>query len=126
MKEINLIESNKSRVIFEIKIARDFFMNIKDISFLIDDNECRIYAICNGKKIGNIFFVKIGNDKIMISESEIDPEYTNQDIELYLVQEIIKMARQTHRKIISICPYISNIFTKHPEFDDVRMLNHGR
>ena len=101
-------------------------MNKNEITFQIDDTGCRIYAICNGQKIGNIFFVKIGNDKIMISESEINPEYKNQDIELYMVQEIIKIARQSKRKIISICPYISQIFTKHPEFDDVRMLNRGR
>ena len=43
-----------------------------------------------------------------------------------LVQEIIKIARENHRKIISICPYISNIFAQHPEFDDVRLLNNGR
>ena len=101
-------------------------MDINDISFQIDNNDCKIYAICNGKKIGNIFFVKIGNDKIMISETEIDPDYKNNNLEFYLVQEIIKIARENHRKIISICPYISDIFTKHPEFDDVRLLNSGR
>lgn len=101
-------------------------MNYNDISFEIDDNGCRIYAICNGQKIGNIFFVKISNDKIMISEAEIEPQYKNTDLELYLVQEIIKIARQNNRKIISICPYISNIFAQHPEFDDVRLLNKSR
>jgi len=101
-------------------------MNRQDLSFQIDSTGCRIYAICNGQKIGNIFFVKINNDKIMISETEIDPQYKNDNIELYLVQEIIKMARETNRKVITICPYISDIFTKHPEFDDVRLLNQGR
>ena len=101
-------------------------MNKQDISFQIDESACRIYAVCKGKKIGNIFFVKIGNDKIMISEAEIDPTYKNTDVELYMVQEIIKIARDNNRKIISICPYISDIFVKHPEFDDVRMLNQGR
>lgn len=101
-------------------------MNKQDLTFQIGDNGCRIYAICNGKKIGNIFFVRVGSDKIMISEAEIDPDYQTKDIELYLVQEIINMAREQHRKVMSICPYISNIFLEHPEFDDVRMLNHGR
>ena len=64
--------------------------------------------------------------KIMISEAEIEPEYKTQDIELYLVQEIINIAREQHRKVMTICPYISQIFTQHPEFDDVRMLNNGR
>ena len=101
-------------------------MNIKDINFQIGDNGCRIYAICHGKKIGSIFFIKIGNDKIMISESEIEPEYKNEGLEFYLTLQIIELAREQHRKIMSICPYISNIFKQHPEFDDVRMLNNGR
>lgn len=101
-------------------------MNKQDITFKIGDNGCRIYAICNGKNIGNIFFVRVGRDKILISETEIDPEYKSQNIEFYLVQEIIKIARTQHRKITSICPYISEIFSMHPEFDDVRMLNNVR
>jgi predicted GNAT family acetyltransferase len=101
-------------------------MNKNDITFQIGDNGCRIYAICNGKKIGNLFFIRVGPDKIMISEAEIDPNYQTKDIELYLVQEIINMAREQHRKVMSICPYISQIFIEHPEFDDVRMLNNGR
>ena len=101
-------------------------MNKQDITFQIDDNGCRIYAICHGRKIGNLFFVRVGADKIMISEAEIDPEYKAKDIELYLVQEIINIAREQHRKVMTICPYISKIFSQHPEFDDVRLLNNGR
>ena len=101
-------------------------MDAQDITFEIGDNGCRLYAVCDGKRIGNIFFVRIGSDKIMISEAEIDPHFATKEIELRLVQKIISMARNQHRKIISICPYISEIFVQHPEFDDVRMLNNGR
>jgi hypothetical protein len=101
-------------------------MTINNITFKISDNDCRIYAICDGKSVGSIFFIKIGTDKIMISESEIDPSYKDSDIELNMLQQIIQMAREQHRKVMSICPYISNIFKNHPEFDDVRLLNNGR
>ena len=101
-------------------------MTINNITFEISDNDCRIYAICDGKSVGSIFFIKIGTDKIMISESEIDPSYKDSDIELNMLQQIIQMAREQHRKVMSICPYISNIFKNHPEFDDVRLLNNGR
>ncbi|MBR5434403.1 MAG: N-acetyltransferase [Bacteroidales bacterium] len=101
-------------------------MNQNDITFQVGDNGCRMYAICGGKKIGNIFFVRVGRDKIMISEAEIDPAYRTQEIELYLVREIINIAREQHRKVMTICPYISKIFIEHPEFDDVRLLNNGR
>ena len=62
----------------------------------------------------------------MISETEIESEYKNENVELYLIQQIIKMAREQHRKIMSICPQISNIFNQHPEFDDIRLLHQGR
>lgn len=101
-------------------------MNRNDITFRLEDNGCRLCAICDGKKIGNIFFVSVGLDKIIISDAEIEPGYPAREIELYLVQEIISMARNQHRKVISICPYISEIFMQHPEFDDVRLLNNGR
>ncbi len=101
-------------------------MTINNITFKISDNDCRIYAICDGKSVGSIFFIKIGTDKIMISESEIDPSYKDSDIELNMLQQIIQMAREQHRKVMTICPYISNIFKNHPEFDDVRLLNNGR
>ena len=101
-------------------------MQRNDITFEFADDGCRIYAICQSKKIGSIFFIKVGTDKIMISDAEIEPEYKNEDIEFYLTQQIIKMAREQHRKVMSICPYISNIFKQHPEFDDVRLINRER
>lgn len=101
-------------------------MTKQDINFEFTNDGCRIYAICQERKIGSIFFVKIGADKIMISDAEIDPDYKNENIELYLVEEIIKIARVQHRKVMCICPYLSNIFSQHPEFDDVRLLNQGR
>ena len=62
----------------------------------------------------------------MISDAEIDPQYKNTNIEFYLTQQIINMAREQHRKVMSICPFITDIFKNHPEFDDVRLLNNGR
>lgn len=107
------------------KQYQGIFMPIQDITFEKSDDGCHIYALCHGKIIGSIFFVKIGDDKIMISESEIEPDYKNENIELYLTEQIINMARTQHRKVITICPYILEIFKNHPEFDDVRLLNNG-
>jgi len=101
-------------------------MNRNDLTFQIGDNGCRLFAICDGHQIGSLFFVRVGSDKIIISDAEIDSAYPVNEVELYLVQEIISMARVQHRKVMSICPYISEIFMQHPEFDDVRMLNQGR
>lgn len=101
-------------------------MQKQDLTFQISDNGCRIYALYHGQNLGSVFFVKIGADKIMISDAEIDPQYKNTNIEFYLTQQIINMAREQHRKVMSICPFITDIFKNHPEFDDVRLLNNGR
>ena len=101
-------------------------MQKQDITFKIADDGCRMYAICQERTIGSIFFVRVGIDKIMISDAQVEPDYKNDNIELYLTEEVIKIARTQHRKIVSICPYISKIFNQHPEFDDVRLLNRGR
>lgn len=101
-------------------------MTKQNINFQISDDSHHVYAICDGRKIGSLFFLRIGFDKIMISESEIEPDYKNQDLELHMIEQVINIARQQHRKVITICPYLSDIFKKHPEFDDVRLLNNSR
>lgn len=101
-------------------------MTQQDIKFEMSDNGCRMYAVCDGKRLGSIFFVKMGADKIMISDAEIEPEYADENIEFYLTAQVIEMARTQHRKVMSICPHVSAIFKQHPEFDDVRLLNAGR
>ena len=83
-----------------------------------------LYA--TAKQSATYFFVRAGPDKIIISEADIEPNQQEKEIEFYLVQEIINIARNQHRKVMSLCPYISEIFIQHPEFDDVRMLNNGR
>lgn len=101
-------------------------MTIQDITFETSDDGCHIYAKCKGRIIGSIFFLRVGSDKIMISESEIEPDYKNENLEFYLTEQVINIARVQNRKIITICPYILDIFKNHPEFDDVRLLNNGR
>lgn len=101
-------------------------MTNQNITFEISDDGCHVYALCNGNKIGSLFFVKIGFDKIMISESEVEPDYKNTNLELSMIEQIINLARVQNRKVMTICPYILDIFKKHPEFDDVRLLNNER
>lgn len=126
MKSVLWYKTNPPGIMLDKQYRGIFNMTDQDITFQFSDDGCKVYALCDGRKIGSIFFVKMGSDKIMISESEIEPDYKNSELELLLTMEIIKLAREQHRKIMSICPYITNIFTTHPEFDDVRLLNNSR
>ena len=77
-------------------------MLYQDINFEVAEDGCRIYAICQNKKSGSIFFIKIGADKIMISDAEIEPEYVGQDVELYLTQYVIDLMGTGVVKILSL------------------------
>ncbi len=86
-------------------------------------NGCGFCAKINGENIGEITFVKIGIDKLMIDHTFIDNHYPRTQIEFNLVRLVVQLARVQHRKILTICPSTQNIFTGHPEFDDVRLMN---
>ncbi len=84
---------------------------------------CGFCAKSNGENIGEITFVKIGIDKLMIDHTFIENGYQKTSIVLNLVARVVDLARTQHRKILTICPDAQNVFSGHPEFDDVRLMN---
>lgn len=79
------------------------------------------YAYCDGRPIGKITFVRTGPNIVIIDHTEVDDNYRNSDIELNLVRCVCRLAREQHRNVLPICPIARNMFSRHPEFDDVRM-----
>jgi len=80
------------------------------------------YAYCDGHQIGKITFIRTGSNTVIIDHTEVDDKYQNSDIELNLVRCVCQIAREQHRIVLPICPIARNMFTRYPEFDDVRML----
>ena len=80
------------------------------------------YAYCDGQQIGKITFIRTGSNTVIIDHTEVDDKYQNSDIELNLVRCVCQIAREQHRNVLPICPIARNMFTRYPEFDDVRML----
>ena len=93
------------------------------IEYEILPDGCGFCAKYNGENIGEITFVKIGIDKLMIDHTFIDESYQKTPIVLNLVARVVALARTQHRKILTICPSAQDVFTGHPEFDDVRLIN---
>lgn len=80
------------------------------------------YAYCDGQPIGKITFVRTGPNIVIIDHTEVDDKYMGSDVELNLVRMVCRMAREQHRNVLPICPIARNMFSRYPEFDDVRML----
>lgn len=94
-----------------------------NIKYEILPDGCGFCAKCNGENIGEITFIKIGIDKLMIDHTFIESDYQKQPIVFNLVARVVDLARTQHRKILTICPSAQNVFMGHPEFDDVRLIN---
>ena len=72
--------------------------------------------------VGEINFLSVGNDRLIIESTNIDGKYKNSNLCLDLVRRVADFARTQHRKIICMCPLAQLVLNKYPEFDDVRFI----
>lgn len=96
---------------------------IDTIKYIISPELDSINAIYRGKKIGEITFVRVGNDRLIIDYTNVIPEFRHKHIGLGLVRNAANMARNQHRYVITLCPFAQAMFNKFPEFDDIRLIN---
>ena len=81
------------------------------------------YANTDGHHIGEITFVRVGGDKLIIDHTKVAEKYRNGQIGLNLVRCAADFARKKKCKIITMCPFATAMFSRYPEFDDVRFLH---
>ena len=81
------------------------------------------YANCDGRHVGEITFVRVGIDKMIIDHTSVDEKYRRAHVGLNLVRHVADLARTQHRKVITMCPFARAMFCRYPEFDDVRFLH---
>ena len=93
------------------------------VQYFISDTRDGFDAIINGAKVGEITFVRIGADKLIIDYTGVNPEYRNQHIGLTLVRNVANMARAQNRHVITLCPFARAMFNRYSEFDDIRLMN---
>ena len=81
------------------------------------------WANCDGNHVGEITFVRVGGDKMIIDYTAVAEKYRNGSVGLNLVRCVAALARTQHRKVITLCPFATEMFSRYPEFDDVRLLH---
>lgn len=94
-----------------------------DIQYLISQEQDRFEAVLNGAKVGEITFVRVGIDKLIIDYTGVHPDFRNRHVGLTLVRSVAKMARAQKRRVITLCPFARAMFNKYSEFDDIRLMN---
>ncbi len=94
-----------------------------NITYTLFSNGLGFNAVYNGAPIGEITFVRVGIDKMIIDYTMVNTPFRHSRVGLNLVRAAADLARNQRRKIIALCPFARAMFNKYPEFDDVRLMN---
>ena len=57
--------------------------------------------------------------KLVLLHTEVPPAYRGNGIAGQLVSAAVRFARQSHLRIVPLCPFTSAFLAKHPEYQDV-------
>lgn len=94
-----------------------------DVFYNVSFDGMGYYAKQNNDIVGEITFVYIGVDKLIIDYTNVISIYRKNEIILELVRLVAEHARRNSRKILTLCPIARSVFNRYPEFDDVRLIN---
>lgn len=94
-----------------------------DVQYFLSQSGDGFDAIYHGTKVGEITFVRVGSDKLIIDYTGVDPKFRHRHIGLSLVRTVADMARTQHRHVITLCPFARAMFNRFSEFDDIRLIN---
>ncbi len=94
-----------------------------EVTYSLCPDGLGFYADCDGKHVGKITFVRVGIDKLIIDHTDVSEGYRRAHIGLDLVRHVADFARKNNRKIITMCPFAKAMFSKYPEFDDIRFMH---
>lgn len=94
-----------------------------EIQYFISKTGDGFDAVVHGQKVGEITFVRVGSDKLIIDYTSVVPEFRHRNVGLALVRSVADMARAQHRHVITLCPFARAMFNRFPEFDDIRLMH---
>jgi uncharacterized protein len=71
------------------------------------------------ERIAEMTYQKMGNSRIVIDHSEVEPSLRGRGIARSLLDAAVAWARQTNTKISATCPYVIVRFARDPSLGDV-------
>lgn len=82
-------------------------------------NKGAFFIELDGKRVGEMTYVKAGEDRIIIDHTGVGEELKGQGAGKKLVMAAVEMARKNGIKILPLCPFAKSVFEKTPEIHDV-------
>ena len=93
------------------------------VKYFVSEQSDSITAYYHGQQVGEITYVRVGVDKMIIDYTAVHPDFRNRNIGLTLVRNAADLARRQHRHVITLCPFARAMFNRFSEFDDIRLMN---
>lgn len=72
-----------------------------------------------GSRLAEMTFSLAGDHRIIIDHTEVSDALRGKGAGKQLVMAAVEWARETHKKILPLCPFARSVFEKVPEFQDV-------
>jgi predicted GNAT family acetyltransferase len=94
-----------------------------EIKYFLSATKDGFDAMYHGRKVGEITYVRVGTDKMIIDYTSVHPDFRNRRVGLTLIRNVANLARAQHRYVITLCPFARAMFNRFPEFDDIRLMN---
>ncbi|NOT74349.1 MAG: N-acetyltransferase [Cyclobacteriaceae bacterium] len=87
----------------------------------LEQSETRgaFYIEQEGKRVAFMEFSKAGNDRIIISHTQVDNVLRGKNAGKQLVAAAVEHARKNNIKIVPLCPFARSVFDKVKEYSDV-------
>ncbi len=91
----------------------------EEVQITINDKRGYFYIDIDRKRVAWMIFDFVGEDKMIIEHTEVNPGNEGKGLGKKLVTKAVEFARKKGIKIIPICPFAKKVFEKTPEFGDV-------
>lgn len=68
---------------------------------------------------GRLVYTWAGPGKIIIEHTQVEPAFSGKGVGKEMVLAAVTFARDSHIKILPLCPYAKSVFNKQAELQDV-------
>ena len=73
----------------------------------------------NGTQAGMVTYVSTGQQMIIVDHTEVNAKFKGQGVGKDMILKVVDYARENNLKILPLCPFAKNFFSKTPEIADV-------
>ncbi|WP_426063209.1 GNAT family N-acetyltransferase [Flavobacterium sp. DSP2-3-1] len=77
-------------------------------------------AVVNQVEVGRMTYTWSGTDKFIIDHTEVNPDFSGQNVGKKLVLQAAQYARENNFKIVPTCSFAKSIFDKTKEIQDLQ------